>query len=266
MATLCEEFNKLVNDLRSNIKNAKFAKLTEEQANEFRTHVTKCDTCFSLAGALVDDEEFEDRDLSGSEEEQQNAIKALSIFVYIAEREDAQEKTTRERMIREVDEVDCRDENTVRNFIASHPELAPQKFGISTERYSHAVFFLAADALGMLLGRIARNAFNDPSTCFLLEHDGDILHSDKDGGCISAPKETVRSEIARMIHPAQSESSELDIETAEKLIEWLFIAFCYRNEYIVFGYQGTPTNKLSSIRLTPTQKSRLENDPLDGWK
>jgi len=225
-------------------------------------HIEECPVC---------EKEFSDKfspDSPVDEKEGHLILAFLRLFAG-ADEESEGERLAREEMLKRLDESERQIEEVVCKFVKDRSaQLAPEYYGISTERYRYAVFILAADALSMLLVRSALHALNDRNACFALTDDGRILHNGNE--CI--PQVTVIGEIARMIRPAQDESDELDMETATKLVHWLFQALAYGNKLIITDYSGTPEilgaypNSVCVITLTPTGKSRSESDQLDGWK
>ena len=260
----CERVKYILEELSKNPTPENVEKLTAEiglaELNDIADHVEECTVC---------EKAFSDSFSSDAPEDEKDGNLAIAFLMLFAgiDGESAQEKATREAMLAKLDEAERELEEAVRKFVEDRSaQLEPELFyGIPMKKYRYAVFFLAADAMGMLLARTARNKFNDPNTCFELAEDGAVFHEK----VVCFTGEQVQHEIARMIRSAQSESDELDLDTAAKLVRWIFNALAYGNWNIISGYAGSmpeELHKLAVISLAPNQKRGLENDPLEGWR
>lgn len=267
MSELCKRIKSILDDLWANptIENADklAAQIGEAEFANIIEHMEECSLC---------EKDFSDRLSPDSPDEKEgNFMVAFLALVAKFDKETEGERRAREEAWKKINEADREIVKAVYKFIEDRStHLGPERWEISMERYSYAVFFLATDALSMLLGRIARGTIKDPDAAFALTQDGRIFHN----GTECMPKESVRGEIARMIRSAQGESDELDLETAEKLYNWLFYALSCGCADIIFEYHycgkpellGEYPNSVAALMLAPTHKSGQDKNYLDGWK
>jgi len=163
---------------------------------------------------------------------------------------------------------------TVERFLAKHPSLAPEAFGIDMTKFTHATFFCAVDAVNMLLCRIGDAA---PGATYSLNEDGAVFLE----GEPAVKAEAVRREIGRfiagtrivpeeekvedLVEAIQLDAAWRDDETCAKLAKWIVAAVSLKSDLLRnFHLIDTFVGRL--IVLERVKRGTSPPTALDLWK
>jgi hypothetical protein len=194
--------------------------------------------------------------------------------------ENKEETEFRDGLMAAAEEDNREVRETVRDFIAAHPELSPEKFGLHA-CYTPIAYFCAVDSVSMLLCRHARLELGDCMASYVLKEDGAACAADGTElipvstmewevrigiarTCVTPPEE-VTWNFRKAYRKEREWHATTGMSDSKKFLQWMLAALRVKPD-LMHGYRATvSTENWRSVTLTPVAIS-IDANKLAPWK